>query len=141
MSFKRIQQSILPDNTDGFPGDVRVSTPGYIYRKNADNVWWCSGLMQQAGGRLFDVQGEPLWNSGQNGDVAVTLSGLWWRKESEEWMYCGKLGTAAEEALNLEANNLRVNGNFSPAIRLGRVPIYDTHGDQFGYLKIYPKKS
>ena len=137
MSFKRIQHSIFPDNTDGSPGDVRVSTPGYIYCKNVDNVWCCSGLMQKAGGKLYDVQGEPLWNSGQDGDISITLSGRWWRKEAGEWIYCGRLGSA--ESSDLDVNNLRVHGNFSVPIIKGQVPIYDANGDRFGYFKIWPE--
>ena len=137
MSFKRIQHSIYPDNADGSPGDIRVSTPGYIYCKNAENIWCCSGLMQKVGGKLFDVQGEPLWNSGQNGDVSITLSGLWWRKESGEWLFCGQLGV--REVNDIEANNLRVHGNFSVPIVKGRVPLYDANGDLFGYFKVWPK--
>ena len=137
MSFKRIQQSRSLDNADGSPGDVRVSTPGYIYCKNSNNVWCCSGLMQRVGGKLYDIQGEPLWDSGQDGDVSITLSGHWWRKEAGEWIYCGRLGS--EEPLDLEINSLRVNGNFSLPIIKGRIPIYDANGDLFGYLKIYPK--
>ena len=139
MSFKRIPHSALPNDRDGLPGDIRVSTPGYIYLKGADSVWCCPGLMQKEGGKLFDVQGEPLWDSGEDGDISITLSGRWWRKESGEWIYCGELGSSDVEPLDLETNNLRVNGNFSPPIISGRVPIYDGNGDLFGYLKVHPK--
>ena len=140
MSFKRIPHSVSPDDSDGSPGDVQVSTLGYIYLKGADNVWCCPGLMQKEGGKLFDVQGEPLWDSGEDGDISITLSGRWWRKEAGEWIYGGKQGSYGEEPSDLETNNLRVNGNFSLPIISGRVPIYDANGDRFGYLKVYPKR-
>ena len=135
--FQRIHQSVCPGNSEGDLQDARVSDLGYLYRKENDNYWRCLGLLQDQGRELFDVQGEPLWDQGQEGDAAVTLRGDYWRHQEDGWAFIGNL--CPSSCQDMTVNNLRIRGNFAPPVAGGRIPICYPNGNLFGWLTVEPK--